>query len=189
MTNCNGSSNGFACLCNATSTTFYTSLCYYIDPALAAITPSPTTFLNSTSNTYNTSFIHTNSTLLLLLSEMPMYNFTYIPANSAELISNSLFATYLQITTNYIRNNPSSMPATITALSQAVFTRFNKTFDPYQPTIFSGPGYYFKYTPTNMIASNDDSSVVTFIPLSALASVTYIFFNSSINPSLKKITG
>jgi hypothetical protein len=189
MTNCNGSSNGFACLCNATSTIFYTSLCYYINPALAAITPSPMTFLGNTSNAYTTSFLLRNSPLLLLLSEMPKYSFTYSPADPAELISSSLFATYLQITTNYIRNNPSQMPATVTALSQAVFSRFSKTFDPYEPTTFSGPGYYFKYTPPNMAASNDDSTVVTFSPASALASAIYIFFSSSVNPSLKKITG
>lgn len=189
MTNCNGSSNGFACLCNATSTTFYTSLCYYVDPALATITPSSTTFLGSASSAYTTSFLLRNSPLLLLLSEMPKYSFTYSPADPAELISNSLFATYLQITTNYIRNNPSQMPTSINTLSQGVFTRFSKTFDPYKPTIFYGPCYYFKYTPPSMAASNDDSSVVTFSPPSPLASVTYIFFNSSINPALKKITG
>jgi hypothetical protein len=126
-----------------------------------------------------------NSALLLLLSELPKYSLAYAPAAS-ELISNTLFTNYLQITTNFIRNNPLQMPASVATISQQVFTQFYKTFDPYRPTVFSGPGYYFKYTPANPKA--DDTSVLS-LSSNTIASVVYIYFNSTIDASLKRITG
>jgi hypothetical protein len=72
------------------------------------------------------------------------------------------------------------------SLSQLVFSQLFKTFDPYQPTIFAGPGYYFKYTPSNPLA--DDTSVVS-LSSNSVSSVVFIYFNSTTDPSLKRITG
>ena len=75
MTNCNGSSNGFACLCNATPNNIYTSLCYYITPSITAMTFILPTLISN--NTYNTQTLNQNASLLLLLSELPKFTATY----------------------------------------------------------------------------------------------------------------
>ena len=89
---------------------------------------------------------------LLLLSELPKFAATYAPiadSNNKELISNTLLANYLQITTNLIRNNPVQLTQLIASLSSKIFSLYYKTFDPDNPTILFGPGYYFKHTPAN----------------------------------------
>lgn len=67
-----------------------------------------------------------------------------------------------------------------------VFDQISKTFDPYKPTIFSGPGYYFKYTPTN--PTSDDTTVVS-INQTTVASVVYIYFTSTIDTTAPRLTG
>lgn len=101
-------------------------------------------------------------------------------------MSNVQFANYLQILTNYIRNNYQWAANNISSVSQLVFGSMYATFDPYNPTTFSGPGYYFKYTPANSLT--DDATVAT-ISSTSVASVIFILFNSTIDSSIQRITG
>jgi hypothetical protein len=92
----------------------------------------------------------------------------------------------LQITTNFIRNNPAQLTQVITSISSKIFNHYYKTFDPNNPTILFGPGYYFKYTPAN--PEKAESSVVS-LSSSTIPSFVYIYFNSTTDSSLKRITG
>ena len=71
-------------------------------------------------------------------------------------------------------------------MSKLVFDQLFNSFDPYKPTIFSGPGYYFKYTPAN--PTSDDSTVVS-ISQTTVASVVYIYFTSAVDSTNPRLTG
>ena len=142
-----------------------------------------------TNNTYKTQTLMQSASSLLLLSELPKFAATYAPiadTNNKELISNKLIANYLQITSNFIRNNPAQLTQVIASLSSKIFNLYYKTFDPDNPTILFGPGYYFKYTPAN--PEKSESSVVS-LSSDTLPSFVYIYFNSTTESSLKRITG
>lgn len=85
-----------------------------------------------------------------------------------------------------MRNHPLQMNISARSIAQLVFNQLYKTFDPYQPTIISGPGYYFKYTPSN--PKKNDSSVITINNIT-ISSIIFIYFNSTIDSNFKKITG
>jgi hypothetical protein len=86
MTDCAGSSNGFACLCNSNSTITYSSLCYLLNSSLVTM-PLTVASFGLTNTSYSTSYLQLNAGLLLLLSELPNYNWIYSPSTT-ELISN-----------------------------------------------------------------------------------------------------
>jgi hypothetical protein len=183
MTNCANSSNGFACLCNSSSIATFTSLCYPLNPNLSAYTLDPLKF-SLLNTSISTDYFIDHISSLLLLSELPNYNWIFSP-KSTELISNDQFANYLQITSNYIRNHVLQASTSVQSLCQLVFSQLNSTFDPYQSTILSGAGYYFKYTPAN---AKDDTTVVS-LSQTNIASIVFLYFNSTVDSSLKRITG
>jgi hypothetical protein len=78
------------------------------------------------------------------------------------------------------------MSSSALTVSQLTFNQIYKTFDPYLPTIFSGPGYYFKYTPANTLT---DDTTVASLSTNNDSSVILIFFNSTTDSTLKRITG
>lgn len=122
---------------------------------------------------------------LLLLSELPNYNFVYTPA-SGDLLSPNQFATYLQITTNYIRNHYQYAASQVAAIANFTLTFMSKVFNPFNSTTFSGPGYYFKYLPST--AQTEDSSFVSVTQSSPAQPVAIlVLFNSTYNAST--ITG
>jgi len=158
VTFCTDTSNGYVCYCPANTSVTYTSLCQVIDPGLTGAVLDPSSLFNQTSTSLDKITFITNLRTMQLLSELPQFNFDYTPSLTTELLSPKQFATYLQIKTNYIRNNPTLISPQTSLLASFALTRMNNVFDPYSATILAGPGYYFKFSPATM--ETDDSSVV-----------------------------
>jgi len=105
------------------------------------------------------------------------------------LISLPQLAAHLQIVTNVIRNNISTINTQLSALSQLIFSQdSSKTFNSYTPTILTGKGYYFKFTPSS-IESDDTTFVSTVQQGTRQSELIYIFINSTVDPQIKRITG
>ena len=187
---CKSKSNGYACLCNSTASTTYSSLCYPINSNLTTVTTT-LAYLNTTlplNSTNLTKALFVEHMLLWkMMSELPNFTLDYVPA-SGELLSIRQFANYLQIKTNYIRNHYQNAAAQVYAIASFALGSQYNVFSPYAPTLLAGPGYYFKYSPST--AQKDDSSFVTITqngtPLQS--SVVFMLFNSTVS-SVKAITG
>jgi hypothetical protein len=130
-----------------------------------------------------------NLPLLLLLSELPSYNFTFTP-DTNELISLTQLATHLQIITNIIRSTPSSINTQLSTLSQLIFAQDSaKTFQAYSPTILSGKGYYFKFTPSTIESDNSTFASTVQSTTTRKNEFLYVFINSTTDPLTPRITG
>ena len=184
ITSCKDSSNGYACLCTSTTTTSVTALCQPISTSLSGLTLSNSIVGTNTTTLTKSDFIN-NRVLLQMLSELPQYAFTYTPA-TGDLLSEEQMATYLQITTNRIRNDPTNTGARVLEVAQSVFNDLYKAFSPYRDTVLAGPGYYFKYTPDT--ATSQDNTVLT-LSGTTLSTLAIVLFNSTVNSSNDRITG
>jgi len=102
-------------------------------------------------------------------------------------LSEKQFASYIQMKVNYIRNHYQYASAQALAIANFTFNSQFNVFSPYSPTVISGPGYYFKYSPST--SQLDDSSFVTISQINSnQSSVVFVLFNNTVT-SIKAITG
>ncbi len=107
--------------------------------------------------------------------------------SSTDLLSPDQFAAYIQIKTNYIRNHYQNTATQALAIASFALNNMSSVFSPYTSTVLSGPGYYFKYTPST--SESEDSSFVSITQSNTpQSSIILVLFNNTIS-SVKAITG
>lgn len=150
ITSCEGASNGYTCHCSNSNTTIYSSLCYPINSNLTSMVLDANSILGYPNFSLPKTDLLSNLRTVLLLSELPQFQLIDTYTSSNVLFEKEQFGTYIQIKTNYIRNNQGAMSSTVMSLATLGLNNMKDVFSPFESTVLAGPGYYFKFNPVTL---------------------------------------